>query len=435
MHAFVWIAAVLGVAAARKDFVVARGGGKVLVTAENTLNGTTTAFFRKRQGVQAGNLPLNFVNNYGEESLYAYIQGQDSNGAVLFVDANGNSIYPSASGSSVPVEITDDIAIPIADLGDTTSLTLPITMNSGRIYFSEGELIFYVVTTPIGEGIVQPVSENINGINGNLRWGYIELTYTTDLAVYVNISYVDFVGMIFGIMLSSINSASQTAKGLLPDAFHSICSDLTMQTSTDGWPWSGECIANENGELIRVLSPLSYQSIDDSYTTAFNGYWSDYVDQVWYYYSSNMLIIDTQDPVYNEVTCQVIDDLLHCGDGDNLAYPKPTDNDIWGCSTGTFDQNGGNELHLLIIPRLCAAFTRSTLLLAGGNVQPGLEDYYYSINPTSHYAKAIHEYERDHKGYAFPYDDVHPDGGIDSSGLLSTDDPESLTVYIGGSQF
>ena len=101
-------------------------------------------------------------------------------------------------------------------------------------------------------------------------------------------------------------------------------------------------------------------------------------------------------------------------------------NDIQGCSDGIFDTNGGKELHLLTVPRLCATFTRSTFFLDCGGFQPSLQGTCYSTEPTNHYAKAIHKYEVNHKGYACPYDDVHRDGAIDSSGLLPTDSPHSL---------
>ena len=449
MYSFVWLAALLAPALAAPSasfpkspragsgsgYTVAHGGSKVVVTKDNTLNGTIhhRPEVQLVSDAQAGSLPLTFVNNFSGDQVYAYVQGQDSTGAIVFIDQNGDTVYPSSGGSTTPVEITEDIAIPVASVGGQTALTIPIVMTSARIYFSEGELTFYMVATSIGDGLVQPAPYNIDGAGGDLNWGFMELTYTTAEAVYANLSYVDFVGMILSMMLSSTDGTSQTVEGLSADSKTSICSELAAQTASDGWPWASECITNANGELIRVLSPVQYESIDAADATAFDGYWTSYVEQVWSTYTTSPLTIDTQDPTYGEVSCQVSGSTMTCSGGDNLGYAMPDDDDIWGCNTGPFSQANANALHLLVIPRLCAAFDRSTLLLSGGNVQPSLPATdYYTVEPTNHYAKAIHDYETDGKGYAFSYDDVHSDSGTDPSGLISTATPAGLTIYVGG---
>ena len=56
-----------------------------------------------------------------------------------------------------------------------------------------------------------------------------------------------------------------------------------------------------------------------------------------------------------------------------------------------------------VVPRLCAAFTRSTIMMEGGDIQPSLDaSNYYQNSPTNWYSKLVHEYEIDGKGYAFP---------------------------------
>jgi hypothetical protein len=118
---------------------------------------------------------------------------------------------------------------------------------------------------------------------------------------------------------------------------------------------------------------------------------------------------------------------------DNRSYSKPSARDIWGCNSGPFAiQSGDNAVHVAVVPRLCAAFVRSTLLLSGGNIQPSLgQSYYYTVDPTNYYSKAVHAREVDGKGYAFPYDDVNPDGNENASGTVSHATPDTLTVYVG----
>ena len=60
-------------------------------------------------------------------------------------------------------------------------------------------------------------------------------------------------------------------------------------------------------------------------------------------------------------------------DNGKITFAKPTARDIFGCSTGPF-ATGSNQQTNAIIPRLAAAFNRSTLLVASehpNKVAPG----------------------------------------------------------------
>lgn len=56
---------------------------------------------------------------------------------------------------------------------------------------------------------------------------------------------------------------------------------------------------------------------------------------------------------------------------------------------------------------------------------------YYKDPTTNHYSRIVHEVEAGGRGYAFPYDDVAPDGGVDVSGSVSDGSPQLLTVTLG----
>ena len=49
-----------------------------------------------------------------------------------------------------------------------------------------------------------------------------------------------------------------------------------------------------------------------------------------------------------------------------------------------------------------------------------------------HYSRLVHAANLDGHGYAFPYDDVAPDGGVGQEGALQSASPASLTVAVGG---
>lgn len=51
---------------------------------------------------------------------------------------------------------------------------------------------------------------------------------------------------------------------------------------------------------------------------------------------------------------------------------------------------------------------------------------------TQHYARIVHAANLDGHGYAFPYDDVTPDGGVPQEGAVFSYSPALLTVAVGG---
>lgn len=403
------------------------------VTKENTLNGTyhdaqTKVLAAPSLAERAPAIPFEFVNNFSGRAINAYVVGLDPQKRVVFVRQDGSLVYPSSGGSGQPVPIRENIKISMPGKGQKLSMRLPIALESGRIYFAEGELQFAMVRTGDGgDGLVQPSVTNLADPSAGTNWGFVELTFTKEGAIFANISYVDFVGMILSMSLTTTDGTpKQLTKGLAGGSMKTICDEIRQQGSKDGRPWGRMCIADGSGNAVRVLSPNDYTVLDPN---GFANYWSGYVDQVWSKYSREPLIVNTQGPSGN-VNCRVNGNQMRC-DGDDLVFERPSAADIWGCNSGPF-ANRGNGVHLAAVARICAAFVRSTLLLNGGNVQPKLNSgSYYSVDPTNHYGRLIHKHEVDGKGYAFPYDDVNPDGNENASGTVASGRPNTLTVYVG----
>ncbi|KAL6852144.1 glycoside hydrolase family 64 protein [Trichoderma novae-zelandiae] len=446
MRTFTLLAALIGAVSAAPSltpraaspFSVASPGGvhDITITANNTLNGTyhspnTTDSNRYASQAKAlpGHLPIKLVNSLGGGRINAYISGLDSANRVVFVRGDGSLVYPSSGGSTAPVPIHDHIEIPLPAKGKSITVTVPIVLTSARIYFAEGTLPFFIVKIPTGDGLVQPSPSNLKDPSAGVNWGFVELSYTAAKAIYANISYVDFVGMILSMSLSVTDgSGTQVTKGLHSYALKEICEGLAKQTSKDGFPWSSMCITDSAGKPIRALAPGDFGAVKPA---AFQHYWTPYVDKVWSHYTKTHLTINTQTPA-GDVKCQVSGNQLKC-QGDNRGYSKPTAADIWGCNSGPFAiKAGDNDIHKAVVPRLCAAFVRSTLLIPGGNVQPGVSrSKYYKVGPTNHYSRLVHHFEVDGRGYAFPYDDVNPNGNENASGTLASGAPKKLTVFVG----
>lgn len=409
---------------------------KVIVTKENTLNGTSNAggaSSAKSASVNAAadggaSIPLRLVNNLAGDAVNCYISGTDPEGKVFFLGEDGTLHYPTAGGSAEPVAVSDPIAIAMPAQGETFEVTVPTYFESGRIYFVQGELEFFMVATDTGgDGVVQPSVNNVDDPSAPLNWGFVEMTLTEAGEVWANISFVDFVGLIVSMTVEQTDNTTQQVLGLPGDAVGTICDELKKQGDADGLPWASMCVTSEDGTPLRVVAPNIYESVTPG---EFDDYWSPYVDDVYTKYSSEPLTITTQDG--NSVDCTVTGDELNC-DGDNRAYPKPTAMDIWGCNSGPFGIiEGDNDLHRALVPILCAAFVRSALLVDGGNQQPGPDTGYYTVDPTQHYSRIIHETEVDGKGYAFSYDDVNPTNSDDAAGLINSPNPSTLVFYIGG---
>ncbi|KAH6639982.1 glucanase B [Truncatella angustata] len=401
----------------------------IIINKDNTINGTNTPSV-PLSGFSAGApLDISIVNNKsGSGSLNAYITGRDSTGAVVFLSPSGDWYYPDPEGSTSPMEIFEDMALPLSGFGGSRTFTLPGYITAARIWIAEGGLNFYALASD-GTQLVEPSFANPADPSAMVDWGFVELTYTAD-GIWANLSFVDFVSMVLGMNLRLGSGEVQARKGLKAGAVESICKALNAQTAVDGQPWGDMCITDGSGNPLRILAPNMYARING---TAFQDYFDDYIEQVWSHYTTHNLTIDTQSGP-GLVNCHVEGGYNLFCDGDNRSYCKPSAADIFGCNSGPFALiDGDNDVHQAVVPRLCAAFNRGTLLGAGGNVQPSLgSDSYYQTSPNNHYSRIVHQYEADGLGYAFSYDDVNP-SGENEAGLVAGPDPKLLEIVIGGS--
>lgn len=437
------IASLIGGALAAPIVPVQPGGVHDLIpTANNTVNATGIASTTNVANTNfnssvipipgaAGQLTLSLVNNLSDKPINAYVTGLDENNELVMLLPDGSFFLPTVTANSkVPQAVTAKVGIPLNGKGQTTTITVPNYISAARVWFAAGELQFFAVAGANGApSLVEPSAVNPKDPSADVNWGFVELTYTANGGLYANISYVDFVGLVLGMELLVGDGSKQSAPGLQATAVKSICSALEEQASSDGQPWDKLCLADSNGNPLRVMAPGDYIATNPD---AFGDYWTSYIDQVWEHYSSQPLTIHTQ-AAAGDVQCHVSGDTLTCN-GDNRGYEKPTAADIFGCNSGPFGiLASDNDVHRAVVPRLCAAFDRTTLLVDGGNVQPGVNSgSYYSSAPTNYYSKLVHQFEVDGTGYAFAYDDVNPDGDINQSGVVASANPQILTVTIGG---
>ncbi len=77
-------------------------------------------------------------------------------------------------------------------------------------------------------------------------------------------------------------------------------------------PWTDLCQVDASGTPLRIIAPSDHVA---SNPDAFSDYFTDHTNEVWTYYSTNTLTIDTQ-AAAGKVACTVQGDQLTCA-GDN----------------------------------------------------------------------------------------------------------------------
>ncbi|KAF2718383.1 glycoside hydrolase family 64 protein [Polychaeton citri CBS 116435] len=377
----------------------------------------------------SGSLQINLQNQSSSSSMYAYITGSaiDRNNAVFLLRSDGRTPYYPSSPKSTGSPLGADCAIPLGAPGNTVQAVIP-RLAGGRIWFSvDQKLTFLLNPGPNGgsPGLVEPSIFNQADPNINIQFGFCEFTFN-QAELFANISYVDFVsGVPIALTLTETSGKQLHIGGMGPDGLNQVCQGLEAQSAKDGRRWK-ELIVRRNGQNLRALSPNSGILLHPDW---FETYWTDYVNQVYSKFDTQPLTVNTQ-ASYGNVQGDVNAQVLTFPNG--VTFAKPSARDIFSCSTGPFATSANTPEKNAIIPRLSAAFNRSTLLLTNEIPNGTSANEYYTNPTTNHYSRIVHAANVDGLGYAFPYDDVTPDGGVPQEGAVNSFTPALWTVTVGG---
>jgi hypothetical protein len=361
-------------------------------------------------------------NNTGSDTVYAFVTGLAINNgnALMLLEADGQTPYypasPSADGSPLAV----DCAIPLNASG-ASPITVTVPQLAGaRLWFSIGTPLTFLLNP--GPGLVEPSVTNPSDPNIDIQWDFCEFTYNS-AQLFADITFVDFTCIPIALTLTDTSGNQQGVLGLPAGGLDTVCSGLTAQQAADGNPWT-DLIVTSGGQNLRALSPQNGIVLNSSFLS---GYFDGYVSQVWQMYESATLSVDTQ-ASWGTVTGQVSGGLLTFpGVG---SFAQPATGDIFSCATGPFNPSGMSGEMLAIVPRLAAAFNRSTLLIDSDQPDGENPADYYANAVTNHYARIVHATTLDGLGYAFPYDDVTPDGGVNQAGPVASASPALLAVTV-----
>lgn len=376
--------------------------------------------------------------------MYAYIMGEDySNGKKVFYQNGANGwYYPTYSGAAngttgkngVVDPSSNNLAIEVGGNSDTT-ITLTQYLNSGRVYIGAAEMTF--MQDPSGN-LVEPSPVDASDANYGFPWGIVELAWS-DVELAADLSYVDSVGLALGMKVTTAEGKELYDAGLPAGSLQKVCDELAAV----GDEWGKLCIKGSDGKLIRALAPSKSPG-------SLSTFYDSYIDSVWDKYSAAELTVNTQESTWGpNVTCKVsggngngTDSAMVCSqpDGATYSYAKPTTADVLGCNSGPFTSQGDNAYQSRTWPRLCAAFTRSTLLLDGGDVTPSSAvgaAQYYTGDVTNHFSRIVHEVvtpgEVGTGAYAFAFDDVNAPGtGENESGMFQVGNARSIEIEVRG---
>ncbi|MGW6155014.1 glycoside hydrolase family 64 protein [Streptomyces sp. NPDC055144] len=358
-------------------------------------------------------------------TVRAYVTGHEQGTDRWVLLKPDGGVYHPDSPAAPQTPLPVDCAIPLGSAGSAPKvLTLP-QMYGARVYFVRDNTLDFFLNP--GPSLVEPAFATSADANYGKTWSFCEFTFNSD-QLYANISYVDLVTAL-PIGLTLEGDATHTVAPLPDGAVERIAADLAAQTAKDGQPWDKLVIRGGDGKVLRVISPQNLMApyFDRPDQMPFRDVWDSYVDQVWEKYRSTDLKIDLQGG-RGVFTGRVSGDTLTFNGGH--SFPKPASKDIFTCNHGPFTNNPGDpDDKKGLLARLAAGFNRSIMLTHPEQPNGTTTADYYQGDITNHWSRVVHA--NSPIGYAFPYDDVRPDGQPDVSGAAHDGNPRRFTVSVG----
>ncbi|MFD8771731.1 glycoside hydrolase family 64 protein [Streptomyces sp. NPDC056721] len=358
-------------------------------------------------------------------TVRAYVTGHEQGTDRWVLLKPDGGVYHPDSPAAPQTPLPVDCAIPLGAAGSAPRvLTLP-QMYGARVYFVRDNTLDFFLNP--GPSLVEPAFATSTDANYGKTWSFCEFTFNSD-QLYANISYVDLVTAL-PIGLTLEGDATHTVAPLPDGAVEKIAADLAAQTAKDAQPWDKLVIRGGDGKVLRVISPQNLMApyFDRPDQMPFRDVWDSYVDQVWEKYRTTDLKIDLQGG-RGVFTGRVSGDTLTFNGGH--SFPKPASKDIFTCNHGPFTNNPGDpDDKKGLLARLAAGFNRSIMLTHPEQPNGTTTADYYQGDVTNHWSRVVHA--NSPIGYAFPYDDVRPDGQPDVSGAAHDGNPRRFTVSVG----
>lgn len=217
--------------------------------------------------ITTGQLRIALKNQSTSNNTWAYIHGRSVDGNRLFMlQSDGATPYyiqNPPGGGNVPIGA--NVGINLGVPGNTVYVTVP-RLFGGRIWFSIGASLGFRVCP--GPGLIEPSVYNSSDPNYNVNFGFCELTFN-QTQLFANITYIDFVSIPISLQIDDTAGVVQRVAGMSQNGLQMVADGLRAQGNADGRRWSSLIISDNNGRLLRCLSPNSAIALNPS---SFAGY-------------------------------------------------------------------------------------------------------------------------------------------------------------------
>ncbi len=352
----------------------------------------------------------------------AYVTGHEQGTDRWVLLRADGSVYHPESPAAPQTPLPVDCAIPLnAAGGAPVVVTLP-QMYGARVYFVRDNTLDFFLNP--GPSLVEPAFATSTDANYGRTWSFCEFTFNPQ-QLYANISYVDLVTAL-PIGLTLEGDTTHTVAPLPDGAVQKIADALIAQAAADGQPWDQLVKRGSDGNVLRVISPQNLMASSGG-NMPFGDLFASQVDEVWEKYRSTDLRIDLQGG-RGVLAGRVSGDTLTFDGGH--TFSKPNSQDIFTCNGGPFANNpADNDDKKALLARIAAGFNRSIMLSHPDQPNGTSVADYYQTPVTNHWSRIVHA--NSPIGYAFPYDDVRPDGEPDVSGAANDGNPRRFTVSVG----
>ena len=363
------------------------------------------------------------INNCSGQQVYAALYGIDTNANWCLYNFTSNTFDVCV------VDQTDAMSYMVLVPDGGLTITDTPQMASGVFLFSYNQLPndFAVVADGNGNAAVQSPSFLPGTVDYGTIFNTVEMTLTANTAgvtlpaVWADITNVDYFSTPLEIHLTGYTNGEvyDQGKGAMVAGRDSVFAEFIKET--EGTPFANLVVTGASGN-VRILGPQHGITAGVIPTN----YWDNYVDEVWNYYTNNVLSINNG--AYGNYTGMVNSSnqmALTGSNGDIQLISKPGPGlamDVFGCQ-GTLAAPNNSVGHLAAI--IGAAINRSILLDYSSQPYCDTNNFYLLTGSTNLYAAVLHKFYADGTTYAFPFDDV-----CNGSSTLSCPDPRQLTINL-----
>lgn len=357
---------------------------------------------------------------YTDQQIYVEILGNDADGKLSWLDADGTVHAASAADNEAPDHLSkdgQDYANYAFTLDQARHLVLP-KMSSGRIFVSLGSPMYIKILRDANGnvGFAGPNPQNPTDPNNDIAFDWYEFTYG-DNGLWINTTQVDEFGLPLTLEVWGDDKTFHMQTGITQT--HAQILDEYDQAVP------AQFRQPLQGDTLRIMAPAKASFAQGQ---AHAHYFDDYIDEVWTYYATHALSVDmwggSRRFVGQVKNGQMVFNEVDLGNGayvgGTYVVDRPSTQDVF-LGAGTLA--AGNDVEKALEAQICAAFNRHVMENVALWNEPSA---WYQAAPANYYAKFWHDHSVGGLAYGFPYDDVD-----DQSSVIIDAKPEHMVLGIG----